>query len=110
MFKISKKTTFTWPVTVQVPQDGGVFKPYEFIAEFKMQTQSEIDALLELSKANDKDMLKAVLVGWDQVQDSDGNPLPFSEESLSTLTDITYVRTGLVKSFFEAVSGNKAKK
>lgn len=110
MFKIQKATSFQWPVQVNVPRDGGGFATHEFTAEYKMLEQSKIDLALEKFKNEDSDMLKEIVIGWNGVQDSDGNVLPYSDENRDTLLEIPYVRTALMKGFFEAVSGNKVKK
>lgn len=110
MFKIQAKTSFQWPVQVNVPRDGGGFATHEFTAEYKMLDQSKIDIALEKFKNDDSDMLKEVVIGWNGVQDSNGDLLQFTEENRDTLLDIPYVRTALMKGFFEAVSGNKVKK
>lgn len=110
MFKIEKKSTFKWPVTVNVPKDGGGFSSFEFSAEFKLFDQSKMDLLLERFRNDDQDIIKEMLVGWTGVQDSDGKELVFSVENRDTLTDIPYVRSALLKGYFEAASGNKVKK
>lgn len=110
MFKIQKKATFTWPVTVNVPRDGGGFVTHEFTAEFKLQEQSKLDRLLEQFRNEDRDILKELLVGWEGVSDAEGNVMLFTEETRDHLIDIPYVRTGLLKAYFESSSGNKVKK
>lgn len=110
MFKLEKKSTFTWPVTVNVPKDGGTFASHQFTAEFKLQEQSKVDALLLRFQQNDEDILKELLVGWLGVQDSDGDELDYTEENKAKLLDIPYVRSALLKAYFEAASGNKVKR
>ena len=110
MFKIEKKTTFTWPVPVNVPKDGGGFATYEFTAEYKLHEQSKMDMLLERFRNDDQDLLKDLLVGWKGVQDSNGDDFPYSEANRDQLLEITYVRSAVMKCYFEAASGNKVKK
>jgi hypothetical protein len=110
MFKIEKKATFFWPVLVNVPKDGGGFASHEFQAEFKFHEQSKMDLLLERLKNDDHDILRDLLVGWKQVSNPDGTPVEYTEEAKEALIDIPYVRSALLKSYFEAISGNKVKR
>lgn len=110
MFKMQKKETFQWPVSVNIPKDGGGFNTHEFTGEFKLQEQSRLDRLLELSKTDDRDVLKELLVGWAGVQDSNGEVLAFNEENRDQLIDIPYVRSALLKCYFDAANGTKVKR
>jgi hypothetical protein len=111
MFKIVDVKSFKWPVPVNVPKDGGGFSTFTFTAEFKAHSQDEIDALLEkLNGDTDEDVLEGILIGWTGVVGPDDETFPYSEANKTTLLNISYVRTALVRAFFEASTGNKAKK
>jgi hypothetical protein len=110
MFKMQKQDTFKWPCIINVPKDGGGFSSHEMSAEFKLLEQSKIDVLLEQFKTADKDLLQTLLVGWTGVCDEEGNPMPFTDTSRDAFIDYPYVRTALLKGYFEATSGNKVKK
>jgi len=110
MFKLEKKTTFRWPVVVNVPKDGGGFASYEFTGEFKLHDQSKMDTLLERFRQDDQDVLRELLIGWSGVQDSNGDELLVNDENRDTLIDVPYVRSEMLKEYFDAVSGNKVKK
>lgn len=110
MFKLEKKTSFQWPVSVNVPRDGGGFATHEFTAEFALQEQSKMDQMLERLRNDDQDILPIILVGWSGVQDADGNVLTYTEENRDALINIPYVRSALIKAYFEAANGNKVKK
>src|SRR5688572_354029 len=101
MFKIEKKESFKWPVTVFVPKDGGGFHPgREFQCTFKLLPQSQMDTALDKLKADDVDLLRTLVLDWTGVQDHDGSEFPFSEENRDTFIDIPYVRTAMIKSYF----------
>ena len=110
MFKLEKKDTFRWPVTVNVPRDGGTFASHQFTAEYKLLEQSKVDALIERFRNDDADFLNEILVGWDGVFDAEGNKLDFNEDSKRQLLEIPYARTALVKTYFDAANGNKVKR
>ncbi|MGA0100301.1 MAG: hypothetical protein ACO3LM_12575, partial [Steroidobacteraceae bacterium] len=70
-----KVKTFKWPVSIEEPADGGTFETTTFDAIFKRLGRSEF---LKLSEKSEFDLLKAVLTGWDGIEDENGKALPFS--------------------------------
>lgn len=110
MFKLEKKDTIKWPVQVNIPKDGGGFATHEFSAEFKLQEQSKMDLLIERLKNDDVDILRELVVGWSGVSDAEGNVVTYTDEARDQLIDIPYVRSALLKAYFEAATGNRAKR
>jgi hypothetical protein len=111
MFKLQKPDYFVWPVTVQVPQDGGTFIKRTFKVKFALKAQSEMDAAVDALRQDDIDILRDLVVGWPdgEVQDNSGQNIDFAEETRDKLIDIPYVRTGLLTAYFNAANGNKVK-
>jgi hypothetical protein len=108
MLKLAQDPTVKWPVEVFVPRDGGKKVKHTFTAEWKLPSQAEAHAVL-LSGAVGDDPLRDHLVGWSEVKEADESDLPYSEQAKTKLLDIPYVRAGLVRSFFNAVSGGADK-
>ena len=115
MFKIEKTKKISWPVTINVPQDGGGTKEQQFTGQFELISQKEYDDFYKDAKggepAGEKDigLARRVLTGWgDDVLDEDGNPLEFNAENKEKLIEIPYVRNGIVRSFIWCMHGNKA--
>jgi len=106
MFKIEKSKTVKWPVTVNIPRDGGRTTKATFNAEFKLLEQDELDAVME--SGGDRDVGAAVLTGWDGVADENGTTTPFSEEARADLLKIPYVRTAIIGAYFQCASGREA--
>ena len=106
-FVRKKVKTFKWPVTVEEPADGGTFDTSTFDATFKRVGRGEF---AKLSDKGEFDLLKAVLVGWDGIDDEDGKPIPFSIEALKEFSDDSYwvrgVLTAYTKTFEGAREGN----
>lgn len=101
--KIAKERRFTWPVRVTRP-DGGKWQQFEFTAHFRAFTKDDLDRLAA-GEINGADTIRAHLVGWEGVQDADGQPLAFTDESVSAaLSDIDVLR-GLMEALAEAVAG-----
>lgn len=111
MFQVSRgvERQVKWPVVVNVPQDGGSYKKHTFDAKFQIFGQAKIDEILQKFRNDDHDMIVEILAGWENVQDSDGNNLEYSDANKTALIDIPYVRTAIVKAYFECVGGAGAK-
>lgn len=109
MFDIQQPDTFTWPVEVWIPRDGGKKVKATFTAEFKALDQDEIDNnLRDLRDGNpDADFATGCLVGWKGLQDG-GTELPFSDEAKVKALRKPYVRNAIVTAFFESISGKSA--
>lgn len=112
MFKLSQNTTYRWPVTVHIPQDGGKFVKATFTAEFRALPQNEIDQVITDAREGDRDadLCAECLTGWSGVQDGDGTDLPFSDEAKAKLLNVPYARIALVTAFFESLNGGARRK
>lgn len=113
MFVIAQKPTYTIPVKVLIPSDKGKTTSHTFTAEFRRMSMREIEemnARLKEQTITDTQLLQDVMVGWgEDVQDADGNPLPFTERNFEALLDVYPTRGTLVKAFMESLSSASAK-
>ena len=115
MFKIAKDHSFTWPVDVYMPVDGGRTDHKKFVARFRPASVSRSAEVLaavreaSLERLDELDLLKEVLIGWEGVADEDGAEIPFSAEARDTLIDIVYVRAGLLDAYVKATAGKAVK-
>ena len=112
MFVISQKQTYTWPVTVEFPIDGGKIDKQTFDAEFKRMTQTrihEIRSMIERSEVTDTELAREVLAGWEGVNDGNGEPVPFTERSRDQLLDVPLVASAVVFAWLGSLTGAKRK-
>ena len=109
MIVISKNYTYKWNVKVSMPVAPDTFEEHEFTAIFKRLGKSKIQELTEAEGANDKDLAKAVLAGWDNVTDDAGAQVEFTPENIEELLDIPMVASAVVIAFMESVAGAKRK-
>lgn len=112
MFVISQKTSYTWPVTVHFPVDGGKTDRQTFDAEFKRLTQTRINEIrssIENNQTSDTALAGEVLVGWEGVNDGNGDAVPFSESARDKLLDIPLVASAVVMSWLGSLTGVKVK-
>lgn len=111
MFKLIQPTSYTWPVTVELPIDGGRTEKATFDAEFHRLSQSRLEELrgqIERNEIRDVDLVREVMVGWSGVTDG-ANPVPYSEAARDQLLDIPMVAASIVMSLFQSIAGAKRK-
>lgn len=112
MFKIVQSPTYTWPVTFNIPVDGGRAEKQTFDGMFKRISQSRIEELrlqIERGEITDSNLAREVLVGWKGVLDDSGEEMPFSEGARDMLLDVPLVASAVVVSFLESLSGARRK-
>lgn len=107
-FKIKGSNTVKWPVTVNVPQDGGTFKTQKFTGYIEL---IDYDAFQETLESDDSDaaLMLAVLKGWENVQDESGAEAEFTQQVAEQLSKIPYFRLGVIRAYRDAVQGGAAK-
>lgn len=103
MFKITSEPKFTHTVTAFVPTDGG-HEPQSFKATFRVLTDKDAEDI----SVGDVEYLKRIVVGFDDIEGADGQPLPYSDALRDQLLALPYVRVALARTYVEAVSKSKA--
>jgi len=101
-FVRKKVKTFKWPVKIEEPADGGVFETSTFDAVFKRVPRSEFQ---KLADKGDLELLKAVLTGWEGIEDEDGKPVPFSQATMKEFADDPYWIRGVLSAYTETFEG-----
>lgn len=100
-----KVKTFKWPVSIEEPSDGGLFETNTFDATFKRVGRADF---VKLSDKSEFDLLKAVLTGWDGIEDENGKAVPFSVEAMRELSDDPYWIRGVLKAYTDTFEGAKS--
>jgi len=111
MFKITQDPTYTWPVSIEFPTDGGKVEKATFDAEFKRLTQSRVDEIRQAVERNDMrdiDLAREALVGWSGIVDN-GGPVPYSESARDQLLEIPMVATSIVVALLNSLAGARRK-
>jgi hypothetical protein len=124
-FVLTQSDTYTWPVSFDVPTDGGRFIKQTFDAEFKRPTQTRIveiqESVMQRLRAiqNDEDtagmvtdqqIAGEVLVGWSGIEDGQGGEVPYSEKAKDQVLDMPAVSASIVEAFFESLKGGAKRK
>jgi len=107
MFKFERFPTFTWPVHVQVPTDGGKFAEQVFTARWQLQDSEELRKAQNVDGADGvKVLFDRALKGWENdLCDQAGAPIPFTPENVEMVRTAPHVRAAMVASYWDAVNG-----
>ena len=116
-FVLKQSDTYSWPVSFDVPVDGGRHERQTFDAEFKRLPQSKIAPMVaeldRLDAAGDldrlTDMASEVLVGWAGITDDNGKDVPFSQKALEQLLEVPLLSVMILKAYMESMKGAKRK-
>ena len=74
-FVLAQSDSYSWPVTVEFPVDGGRFEKQTFDAEFKRLPQSRIEQVIERSNTDtikDAEFAREIITGWKGITDPKG--------------------------------------
>jgi hypothetical protein len=110
MFKLSQSDSYSWPVKVSLPTDGGRFIEQTFDAVFKRLSQSKIKEMLAVEGGTDSEFCKDILIGWKGITDDNGAEIPFSEDARDKLLDVPSVANATVEAYVTSASGKGAKR
>ncbi|MDE8350316.1 MAG: hypothetical protein POG74_12710 [Acidocella sp.] len=107
MFKITKTDSYVWPVSLQMPANGGKFTTHTFDVKFKRLSKADVDVLRGQLFQDDADaaaVVRGLVVGWSGIED-DAGEIPFSENALDNVLDIQGVAPAIIVAFFNSVTG-----
>jgi hypothetical protein len=126
-FILDQSQSYSWPVTVKVPQDGGRFRSYTFEVEFQRVSQERREELgrqllvqkgrleagdVEGEILTPRQIASELVVGWSGILDSeekDAKPVPFSPSTLAQLLNIGDVADAILAAWNDSIPGAKAK-
>tara|TARA_R110000787_G_scaffold90044_1_gene190496 strand:+ start:9069 stop:9413 length:345 start_codon:yes stop_codon:yes gene_type:complete len=111
-FVLKKSNTYKWPVSVDVPVDGGKHERVTFDVEFKDLTQSRLLEIAELSAEGgmtDVEIAREVITGWAGIEDEDGTELPYSVTKRDELLDVPMLASTIASAYLDSKKGAKRK-
>ena len=120
-FVLKQSDTYTWPIQLILPVDGGRREKHTFDGEFKRLPQSRINEIIKQARKmesvvtdeddflEDQAAAKEVLVGWSGVVADDNKEIPFSDKSLGQLLEIPTIAGQIVRVWFESIEVAKKK-
>lgn len=104
MFKVVAEPQFVHTVKVRVPVDGG-HEDQSFKARFRVVDMDEI-AKIETTEGR-RAAVKRIVISMEELVDSEGNPVSYSDALRDQLVQQPYVEIALYRTYLEAVTGAK---
>lgn len=111
-FVITQSQSYSWPVAVEFPVDGGRFDRQTFDAQFKRLPQDRIREVWDRIKADELDddgLCNEILVGWSGITDDKGAEIPYSEKARANLLKVPLVAAAIVGAWLDSLSKAKRK-
>lgn len=111
-FVLSQSESYSWPVAVEFPVDGGRFDRQTFDAQFKRLPQDRIRQVWEQIQSNELDddgLCNEILVGWTGVKDGKGADVPYSEKARADLLRVPLVAAAVVSAWLDSLSKARRK-
>ena len=102
MFTVIKNPTFRTTATINVPTDDGIVAQ-TLSVRFRIGADDD-----DVGEGVGVPFLRSVILSLDDMVGEDQVPLPYSEALRDQLLARPFVRTGLLRAYFDALSGAKA--
>lgn len=123
-FVLNQSQSYSWPVSIKLPADGGKREKSSFDAQFKRLPQSRINEIQLLVQqrikaaergeeldngVSDQSIAAEILVGWSGIVDADGDDVPYSEAVKVQLLDVPMMAGALIEAYFASLVELKRK-
>ena len=111
-FVLKQSDTYSWPVSFDIPVDGGRHQRVTFDRVFKRVSNSrlrEIGQLIQEEQLTEADLVAEIMVGWSGITDDDGKEMPFSQKALAQVLDVPMLAGAIATTYLESHSGSKRK-
>jgi len=120
-FVLKQSDSYSWPVTLIIPVDGGRREKHTFDAEFKRLPQTRINEIVRQAKGisegnsdesamlEDQSACAEILVGWSNVIDDSGEQIPFSAKALNQLLELPTIAAQIIRAWSESLEVAKRK-
>lgn len=121
MFRFAKSREVLWPVTINVPVDGGGVSEAKIRVRYKLLSRTEMREAVNIARKadgnateeqvkQDEAWLADRITGWeDVVDDATGDALAFTPDNLAALLEESYVAAAISAGLWEASRGAAAK-
>jgi len=108
-FVRKKNKNFKWPVVVREPSenDAGVFEESEFIALFKRLNRSDYSKAVD--SKTEFEMLKMMLVGWENMKEENGEEIAFNHQNLKDMMEDSYWLNAVLAAYTSSFTEEKIK-
>jgi hypothetical protein len=127
-FKLDQKPYYKWPVSFEIPTDGGAWEQQSFDGHFARLGQDRVEYLTEnyvrrvadakagielsdeLEWLTPKAIASEILIGWDGITDDNGEEVPYTEATKKRLLEVETVAAAIIEAWSKSLQGSQAKK
>ena len=112
MFKLALNPTYAWPVSVEIPTDGGKYETATFQAIFKRGTVQDYEDFYKRMESGELSFVEAarqIVHGWEDVLGDEGKPVEFTPEALEKLLSIPRFAEAIFWAYVNSATGAKIK-
>jgi len=108
MFKLDQTNTYWYPVIVEMTDDEGRRRKFDFDAQFERIPQDEINDLFrersdDEPKLKDNEVVERVFRGWRKIQAADGSDLTVNAENRELLLNTYPVSSCVVRAYLKSI-------
>jgi hypothetical protein len=110
-FIVKQTDTYHWPVTVELPTDGGRYEKHTFEAEFKRLPQSRVEQIIsggDNAPTDDRALVSEIMIGWKGVTDGTDD-LVWSETNRDMVLEIPKLAVSIIQAWTESLAGGRRK-
>jgi hypothetical protein len=75
-FKLAKNRAFSVRITVNTPNEKAGFDRSALLIRYR---RPDVDESLELQKLTPREAMDRVVIGWEEFNDEDNEPVPYSD-------------------------------
>lgn len=120
-FVIQQNPTYRWPLSISLPVDDGQREKSTFTGVFRRLRQSRIEEISKQARSaqysredeselpSDREIVKEIMAGWDDVLDDQQEKVPFTDSTLSQMLEIPTVSGQIIAQWFESLEPAKKK-
>ena len=94
-------------VTIQAPLPEGGFADVDVVIHYKLIPTSDYR---DLAMQGDKELVQAIVAGWEGIEGADGKPLPYTRKNAGMLADLPYVAGPVCDGYRQRFSPEKNSK
>jgi hypothetical protein len=105
-FTRKKVASYKWPVTVEIPADGGGFDKATFTIDFKKLGRTAFNDLIE---QGDEALVNEIVQGWEDYVDETGKAIPCTKATKRELLDDHHVLRAVIAAYSESIVGAQIK-
>ena len=107
MFKVDENPSFIRTVKVKVPKGEG-HEEQTFKAAFNVVDDEIVDGVQLQNAAEVKKVLRKMLAGMEDLANTAGEAIPYSEEIREKILKLPYVRIALLAAYYEGVTDQRS--